>query len=125
MAGLRGFVLWEKSIRLVAEGYRLSAAYPQGERFGMTAQLRRAALSIASNVAEGNGRAYPKDYMRFLSIARGSLKEVETILEVSRLLGYSSPDSLETAMGLADEVSRMLTSMRKRLNADLLQSHNR
>jgi four helix bundle protein len=81
------------------------------ERFELARQLRRASISIAANIAEGAGRKHAGDYARFLSIARGSQAEVETLLEIIRRLGFVAAQSLEAATGLAGEVGRMLTVM--------------
>ncbi len=107
--------VWRRSTELIVECYQLSRSFPREELFGLTSQLRRAAVSIATNIAEGNGRAHRKEYLQHLSIARGSLNEVETLLAISELLGYTTRQNLTTAVGLADETGRMLTVMRRRL----------
>ena len=107
-------VIWRRSVELVAECYRLSAKFPPGERYGMTAQLRRAACSIAANIAEGNGRDSAREFLHFLSIARGSLREVQTYLALCRELGYATATGLERAIALADEIGRMLHGLRHR-----------
>ena len=109
--------VWRRSIELIAECYRLSRRFPKEELFCLTSQLRRAAISVGTNIAEGNGRAHRKEYLHHLSISQGSLTEVETLLVLSGLLGYSTEASLRTAHGLADETGRMLTVMRRRLGA--------
>lgn len=115
MAGLRDLSVWRTSIALVAACYRLAARLPREELYGITTQLRRAAVSVAANIAEGNGRASPREYLNFLSFARGSLKEVETYLAVIEALEYASASEIAPAASLADQVSRMLTGMRKGL----------
>jgi four helix bundle protein len=116
MRGHEDLMVWQRSMEFVAECYRLSTRFPRTEQFGLTNQLRRAAVSVPANIAEGNGRAYRKEYLHHLSIARGSLKEAETLLAISRMLAFAAPDDLETALDLADEVSRMLTTMRRKLS---------
>ena len=108
--------VWRRSIELVAECYRLSQAFPKQELFGLTSQLRRAAISVSSNIAEGNGRAHRKEYLHHLSISQGSLNEVETLLTISRVLGFSTEESIRAANGFASEVGRMLIVMRRRLS---------
>lgn len=110
-------VVWKKAIELVFETYRLTRKFPADERFGLTAQIRRAALSIPSNIAEGHGRHHLGDYCRFLSIARGSVKELETHLVVAEGLHYVTSAELERARLLSDEVSRMLSAMQRKLRA--------
>ena len=108
----RDLVVWERAVDFVAEIYRLSARFPREEQFGLTAQVRRASVSVAANIAEGSGRATSRDLMNFLSIARGSLKEAESMVSVAQRLGFvSAADSIE-ALRLADETSRMLAVLR-------------
>lgn len=88
---------WQKSFDLAREIYRASEAFPEAEMFGLTSQLQRAALSIPSNVAEGYGRGqHTKDFARFLTMARGSLYEVETCLLLAKELGYLSTDRFDS-----------------------------
>lgn len=103
---------------LIAECYRLSSRFPRSEQFGLTVQLRRAAVSVAANIAEGNGRVHRKEYLHHLSMSRGSLSEVETFLAVSRMLGYASVEDLEKGVALANETGRMLTGLRRSLTTD-------
>jgi len=99
-------------MELVKLVYGLLRQFPAEERYALTDQLRRAAVSVPSNIAEGNGRASNKDYAHFLSIARGSLYETVTQLELARDLGYIS--EYDAVVPVAEEVSRMLTSMLKK-----------
>ena len=115
MAGHRDLIVWRRSMQLVAECYRVSAGFPRNEQFGLTVQLRRAALSVAANIAEGHGRPHRGAFLNSLSIARGELKEVECFLDVSQLLSFATEENLKEARRLADEVSRMLTVLRRRL----------
>ena len=106
-------VVWQKSMELVRIVYGLSKAFPTDERYALTDQLRRAVVSIPSNIAEGNGRASNADYGHFLSIARGSLYETMTQLQVAEDLGYIK--SLDTQVSvLTSEIGRMLGSMLKK-----------
>ena len=88
----RSLFVWRNSIELVVETYSLTEAFPSTERYGLTAQMRRAAVSVASNIAEGHGRLTPGECRQFLSQARGSLYELETQVEVAFRLGYIESD---------------------------------
>jgi four helix bundle protein len=97
---------------LVVESYRVGELLPTRERYGETAQIRRAATSIPSNIAEGYGRARRGEYLNQLSNARGSLEELETHLAIVERLGYVSASQLAPALELCDFVGRMLTRLR-------------
>ncbi len=107
--------VWQRGIELSLAIYRLTAGFPVEERFGLVSQLRRAAVSIPSNIAEGYGRGTRKDYKQFLSIARGSTLEVQTQLLIARELGYGTASNLLTAENFAEEVSKMLYSLIRKL----------
>ena len=96
---------------LVADIYRLTQKFPKDELYGLTNQLRRAAVSIPSNIAEGNGRVSKKEYARFLSIARGSKSEVETQLLLCVNLRYLQQSEIDEALNLCMEISKMLSAM--------------
>ncbi len=106
-------------MELIQETYRLTQAFPKTEVYGLTAQMRRAAVSIAANIAEGHSRRATRDYMRFLSIANGSLRELETYWEVAAALQYARSDELATSIGLGAEAGRMLTKLREALGRTL------
>jgi|SRR5579864_6976075 len=94
----KDLVAWQKSMDLVTATYRTTASFPKDELFGLTSQIRRAALSIPSNVAEGQGRLSEKEFRYFLGQARGSLMEVETQAQIAENLGYlEGTDSLAVA----------------------------
>ena len=107
----RDLKVWQKAIQLSLAVYRLTASFPVEERYGLTSQLRRAGVSVASNIAEGYGRGSRKEYKQFLAIARGSTLEVQTQLVIAGELGYTSPSGLEEVQGLSEEVSRMLYAL--------------
>jgi four helix bundle protein len=111
----KDLVVWQKAITLVFEAYRISRSFPGDERFGLTSQMRRAAVSVACNIAEGHGRHHLGDYCRFLSMARGSVKELETHFVIAEGLRYVTTAELARARSLADEVSRMLSAMQWKL----------
>ena len=109
----RDLVVWQRAIQLTVQVYKLTASFPASEQFGLTNQLRRASVSVASNIAEGYGRSTKGEYLQFLGHARGSKCEVETQLVISTALGFGSKKELKLAEDLADEVGRMLvTTMR-------------
>jgi four helix bundle protein len=86
--------VWREAMTLVETAYTLSARFPDAERFGLTAQMRRAAISIPSNIAEGAARRSTAEYLRFLSIARGSLSELDTQIRIAQRLGWLDPRSV-------------------------------
>jgi len=102
-------------MQLVKEIYSITSTFPPEEKFGLTNQMRRAAVSIPSNIAEGWGRSLTKNYLQFLRISRGSLYELETQLTLSNDLEFlSKPDKAE---GLIVEVSKMLNTLIKKLDS--------
>jgi four helix bundle protein len=101
--------VWQQAMSLVEQVYACSASYPGDERFGLTAQLRRAAVSVPSNIAEGAARRSTPEYIRFLSIARGSLSEMDTQLQIAARLGYGAVPAGTKAC--IDEVFAMLTGL--------------
>jgi four helix bundle protein len=98
-------------MELVVSSYRVSKSFPKEERYGLTAQLRRAAVSIPSNIAEGHGRKHLGDYLHQLSVANGSLMELETQIEIARRLDYMGAADKETLMRQAANVGRMLAGL--------------
>jgi four helix bundle protein len=115
----RGLEVWQRAIELTLAVYRLTSSFPPSERFGLTNQLRRAYVSIASNIAEGYGRATKGEYVQFLGHARGSNSEVETQLVIAKALGFGTKDGFAQAESLCSESGRMLNAMIRTLrNAD-------
>jgi four helix bundle protein len=108
---------------LAALVYALSPAMPRTEQFGMTNQMQRAAASVPANIAEGYQRGTRKDYSRFISIARGSLAEAETFLRLAVRVGHLTTEQVAPALQLADELSRMLTRLKQRLDQVPPQTH--
>jgi four helix bundle protein len=104
--------VWQRSHALVLAIYRATVSFPSDERFGITSQLRRAAVSVPSNIAEGSKRQGRLDYARFLNIAEGSLSEMQYLLMLARDLGHLSQDVAAPLLGEADEVARMLHTLR-------------
>jgi four helix bundle protein len=109
-------VVWQKSMDLIIESYRLAQRLPVSEQYGLASQIRRAAVSVPANIAEGFGRWHKKEFLRFLLVANGSLKELETHLEIGRRLNFFEKVELARGLKLADEVGRMITSLRGKLN---------
>ena len=107
--------VWKAGMRLASESYRLTRTFPSHERYGLSAQIRRAAVSIPANIAEGHGRLHRGDYLRFVSVAIGSLREMETELLLARHLGYVTEADGQRILQLADEIGRMLGSLARRL----------
>lgn len=103
--------VWEKSIELVAEIYAITDDFPSEEKFGLTSQLRRASVSIASNIAEGASRKSEKERKRFYEIARSSLVEVDTQMEISITLKYLNQNDIEKVGRFSNEIFAMLTAM--------------
>jgi four helix bundle protein len=104
-------IAWQKAIALVTEIYSITAGFPQSEIYGLTSQLRRAAVSIPSNIAEGQGRATPGEFVQFLCHARGSLFEVETQIVIAKNLKYLTAEQQETMLGSLSELGRILNGL--------------
>jgi four helix bundle protein len=109
----RDLKVWQKSIDLAEMIYRLTAAFPASELYGLSSQMRRASVSIASNIAEGWGRRSRKDYGKFVLIARGSNDELQTQLVIAERLGFGDKELLAEAVAVSDEVGRMLGGLHK------------
>jgi four helix bundle protein len=109
--------VWGKAMDLVVESYRIARLLPKIEVYGLTSQIQRAATSIPANIAEGHGREHLGEYLRHLSIASGSLTELETHLLITNKLFYVQMKELEPALGLAAEVGRMLAGLTKSLKS--------
>ena len=111
----RDLVVWQKAMDLVETVYRLMSRLPREEKFALADQMRRAAVSIPSNIAEGYARLSPRDYGRFMTIARGSVFELQTQLLICKRLGYLTEQDIEKPLELSDEVSRMLYAILAKL----------
>jgi len=104
-------VAWQKAMDLVADVYSVSRDFPREEVYALTNQVRRAAVSVPSNIAEGQGRRTTADFLRHLSIAYGSLREVETQILIAVRLGYSGQNKADEVMNRAAEVGRLLNGL--------------
>lgn len=107
--------VWQRSHQLVLEIYKLTAGLPAAEQYGLTSQLRRAAASVPTNIAEGSRRQHAQDYARFLNIGEGSLAEVEYLLMLARDLGYMPADAVARPLEEANEIFRMLNALRRKV----------
>lgn len=111
----RDLVVWRKALDLCEITYRLTAKLPRDERYALSDQLRRAAVSIPSNIAEGRSRQGEKEFLHFLSIAQGSVAELETQLMLAVRLAMLQESDIAAALSLSDEVSKMVRSLRTKL----------
>ncbi len=107
--------VWQRSHALVLDLYRLTAGFPAEERFGLISQLRRAAASVPTNLAEGSKRKSQRDYAHFLNLAEASLAETEYLILLSRDLAYLTPDQAEPRQREVSEISRMLYALRDKI----------
>jgi four helix bundle protein len=108
-------LVWQKSMALVKDTYRRTRSFPQDERFGLVSQLRRAAVSVPSNIAEGQSRHTSGEFVQFLSHAEGSLAEMETQILISVDLDFCSKEEANQALAQIEELQRMLNSLRQKL----------
>jgi len=111
-SGHRDLIVWQKGMRLVADVYRATCAFPKYELYGLVSQMRRAAVSIPSNVAEGYARNSRNELHHFTGQARGSLAELETQIEIAQQLGYFAEAVADELLRETAEVGRMLTGLR-------------
>ena len=114
-SSFKKLLVWQKSVALASQIYRVTADFPQAERFGLSSQMQRASVSIASNIAEGSGRASKKEFIQFLHIAQGSACELETQLEVALSVGFLTEGSHQKLTDLVIEIKMMLTSLARSL----------
>ena len=120
MATLRSFrdlTVWRKSVDLVEKAYRHTQGFPASETYGLTGQMRRAAVSIPSNIAEGQSRNSTGEFQQFLGVARGSLAELETQIVVAERLGYLPPGTAEELTTACMEVGKMLNGLMRSLRS--------
>jgi four helix bundle protein len=111
----KDLVVWRKSIAMVTEIYRATQSFPREETYGLTSQLRRSAVSVASNIAEGQGRLSKKEFRQFLGMARGSIVEMETQVLIAHNLGYLSRAATDQLMETSGQVSRLLHGLMQSL----------
>lgn len=111
----RELVVWQRAMELATTLYTLTQKFPREEMYGLVAQLRRAGVSVASNIAEGYGRGTRGEYRNFLGMARGSTLEIETQLAIARCLGFASEREIARAESLAEETSKLLWTITHKL----------
>jgi four helix bundle protein len=104
----RELLVWQRAMQLTLAIYRLTQGFPREESYGLTSQIRRAAVSLPSNIAEGHGRLNTKEFRQFLGIARASNCELQTQLEIARMLEMGNLKQIEEAEGLSHEVGKMI-----------------
>lgn len=121
----RDLKAWRKAIELVSEIYACTRSFPRDELFGLSAQLRRAAVSVPSNIAEGKGRSSDKEFALFLHHARGSLCEIETQLAIAHKLGYLNETQVEKLELSAGELARMVTGLIKAVTPNRVSGSRR
>ena len=109
----RDLEVWQKSMDLVVLCYKMAKGFPQNEIYGLTSQLQRAAISIPANIAEGRHRQHSKEFLRHLSIAYGSLAELETHIQIAERLNYMNHNETSQVLNRTAEIGRMLNGLRK------------
>jgi len=112
----RDLRVWQVAVDLVERIYDVTRPFPRHEMFGLAGQMQRAAVSVSANIAEGHTREYTKEYLKHISVARGSLAEVQTLLEIAARLGYISRDECQQVLDEAFALGRQLTTLRNALS---------
>jgi four helix bundle protein len=119
----RDLLVWQKGMTLAKQIYSMTRAFPDVERFGLIAQMRRAAVSVPSNIAEGQARQGRKEFVQFLSHAEGSLAELDTQLRLAVELGYCRDSDAQQSLAVIAELQKMIASLRRKLAVRLATSH--
>lgn len=114
MYNFKELIIWQISMDLVEEIYRLTSSFPADEKFGITSQIRRCAISIPSNIAEGSGRKSKKVFRNFLEIANGSINELKTQIEICKRIGILNEIDVENIFKSCDEIQKMTFSLIKK-----------
>ncbi len=114
--------IWKKAMELTEDIYELTSHFPEEEKYGLTSQLRRCAVSIPSNIAEGAGRNHKKEFRQFLAIASGSSYEVETQLKLAVRLGFTREDQVADTLKLVDEIQKMNYSLQRSIPSESLDA---
>ena len=110
-------IVWQKAMDLVTAIYKVTADFPGAERFGLTSQIRRAAVSVPSNIAEGHGRKVTGAYLNHISIALGSIMELETQILIADRLGFMDSDTCTQLLSQSDEIGKMLGGLKKSISS--------
>ncbi|MEO8638259.1 MAG: four helix bundle protein [Candidatus Taylorbacteria bacterium] len=116
----KDLIVWQKSLKLSVIAYHLTKKFPREEMYGLTSQIRRAAVSIPSNIAEGRNRNTKKDFIQFLKISFGSTAEIETQMEIASELQYITSNELADVLNTISEITRMLHALCRKLSSSLL-----
>ena len=119
MNSYRDLIVWQKSIELVTLIYKLVDSFPKEEKYSLISQIKRSAISVPSNIAEGYGRNYSKDYSRFLQIARGSLYELQTQIEIAKRIWFVKDKNIIIIEELSIEIEKMLNSLIKKIKSSI------
>ena len=119
----RDLEVWQKAMDLVVACYRVAENFPKTETYGLAIQLQRAAVSVPANIAEGQGRNHTKEFINHLSMAYGSLMEIETHLQIAGRLGYMKDSDLQGLLSQSNEIGRMLNGLMQSLNRRLTTDH--
>ena len=114
----QGLIVWQKAMELTVEIYTIVKKLPQEEKYSLCDQIRRSAVSIPSNIAEGHERGTKKEFAHFLSVARGSKAELETQLQICVKIGYLSEQDISVSINLLKEIGSMLTSLISKLKTE-------
>ncbi len=109
--GFKGLIVWQKAYGLALDIYKRTKEFPKNEQYGLISQIRRASISVSANIAEGYERRHRKEYIHYLSIAKGSLSEVETYLLFSKDLGYTQHQEFNDLENKRQEVGRLLNGL--------------
>jgi len=115
-SNFRNLIAWQKSVDLAVEIYRVTGRFPNSEQFALTQQMKRAAISVSSNIAEGRGRSTARDYRNFLFNARGSAYELESQIEVARKLGYFNDVTADNLIALITRVEQLINGLVRSMN---------
>ncbi|HEX6769476.1 MAG TPA: four helix bundle protein [Candidatus Binatia bacterium] len=116
VASYQDLLVWQRSMDLVERVYRLTASFPRSEQWGLTAQMRRAVISVPSNIAEGYGRQSTGEYRHHLSIGRGPLLELETQVLLGKRLKYLQPSEADSVISEIEQISKMLATLISKLS---------
>lgn len=117
MAGYQDLKVWQLGIRITRAVYEITSTFPENEKYGLVSQLRRSAVSIPSNIAEGHSRDSKRELLRFVSIAKGSLAELETQLIIAKKLGFGDAAEIDQLTEILQEEGRMLSGLRRSLSS--------
>ena len=113
MKNYRDLDVWHKAVDLVVLSYEVTRKFPKNEVYGLSNQIQRSAVSIPANIAEGQGRQHPKEFLRYLSIAYGSLAELETHIEIAKRLLYLNDQQVEEILSMSSKIGRMINGLKK------------